>query len=67
MEDPQMLVLSRKARQSIVINGEITVTILSIRGDVIRLGIEAPKEVPVHRSELFDRLEQSGVACTAAA
>ncbi len=62
-----MLVLSRKARQSIVINGEITVTILSIRGEVIRLGIEAPKEVPVHRSELFDRLEQSGVECTAAA
>lgn len=61
-----MLVLSRKARQSIVINGEITVTILSVRGDVIRLGIEAPKEVPVHRSELFDRIERPGMACTAA-
>lgn len=47
-----MLVLSRKKNESIVIDGNIVVTIVEIRGDKVRLGIEAPKEVPVHRSEV---------------
>ncbi len=47
-----MLVLSRKERQSIVIGGRIVVTVIEIRGSQIRLGIEAPKEVPVRREEL---------------
>jgi carbon storage regulator len=49
-----MLVLQRKKNESIVINDEITITIVEIRGDKVRLGIEAPKEVPVHRREVFD-------------
>lgn len=48
-----MLVLSRKRNESIVINDEITVVIAEIRGDKVRLGIMAPKTVPVHRSEVW--------------
>ena len=48
-----MLVLSRKRGESIVIDGDITVTVIATKDNVVRLGIEAPKEIPVHRSELF--------------
>lgn len=51
-----MLVLSRKKDESIVINNDITVTVVEIRGDKVRLGIVAPKEVPVHRQEVFERI-----------
>ena len=57
-----MLVLSRKKNESIVINNDITVVVVEIRGDKVRLGVEAPKEVPVHRrevSEAINRSEQS--------
>ncbi len=47
-----MLVLARKPDESIVIDGRITVTILRVQGDKVRLGIEAPKDVGVRRSEL---------------
>jgi carbon storage regulator len=47
-----MLVLSRKKDESIVIDQRITITILEVRGDKIRLGIDAPKEIPILREEL---------------
>jgi carbon storage regulator len=47
-----MLVLSRKKNESIVIGGIVTLTVIEIRGDKIRLGIDAPKEVSVHRAEV---------------
>lgn len=47
-----MLVLSRKKNESIVVDTSIVITIVEIRGDKVRLGIEAPREVPIHRSEL---------------
>lgn len=53
-----MLVLSRKENESIVIRDDITVTIVEIRGDKVRLGIVAPKEVPVHRLEVQQLVEQ---------
>lgn len=59
-----MLVLSRKKNESIVINNDITIVVVEIRGDKVRLGIEAPKEVPVHRREVYDaikREEQAGM------
>lgn len=51
-----MLVLSRKPGESLVIGSNITVTILAATGDRVRIGIEAPKEVPVHRLEVRDRI-----------
>lgn len=51
-----MLVLSRKKNESIVINNDITVTVVEIHGDKVRLGIVAPKEVPVHRQEVFEAI-----------
>jgi carbon storage regulator len=51
-----MLVLSRKKNESIVINSDITVTVVEIRGDKVRLGIAAPKEIPVHRQEVYDAI-----------
>jgi carbon storage regulator len=47
-----MLVLSRKKNESIIIDENIVITIVEIRGDKVRLGIEAPKEIPIHRSEV---------------
>jgi carbon storage regulator len=47
-----MLVLTRKEGERIVIDGQIVVTVLQVRGNQIRLGIEAPKDVPIRRSEL---------------
>jgi carbon storage regulator len=54
-----MLVLSRKAGEAIVINDDVIVTIVEIRGDKVRLGVEAPKETPVHRREVFDAIRRS--------
>ncbi len=54
-----MLVLSRKKNESVVINDDITVVIVDIHGDRVRLGIEAPKDVPVHRKEVYDAICQS--------
>jgi carbon storage regulator len=51
-----MLVLSRKKNESIVIDNNIVVTIVEIRGDKVRLGIVAPKDVPVHRQEVYDAI-----------
>lgn len=57
-----MLVLSRKKNESIVINDDITIVVVEIRGDKVRLGVEAPKEVPVHRREVFDAIHRGEVA-----
>ncbi len=54
-----MLVLSRKKNESIVINDNITIVVVEIRGDKVRLGVEAPKEVPVHRHEVFEAIRRN--------
>ncbi len=54
-----MLVLSRKKNESIVINDDITIVVVEIRGDKVRLGVEAPKEVPVHRKEVYDAIKRA--------
>lgn len=51
-----MLVLSRKKNESIVINNDVVITVIEIRGDKVRLGIAAPKDVPVHREEVFEAI-----------
>lgn len=52
-----MLVLSRKVDEQVVIEGGISVTIVEIRGDKVRLGIDAPKDVEVHRKEVWDAIK----------
>lgn len=54
-----MLVLSRKKDESIAIGHEIKVTVVDIRGDKVRLGIEAPRDIPVHRQEVEDAINES--------
>lgn len=54
-----MLVLSRKKNESIVINNDITIVVVEIRGDKVRLGVEAPKEVPVHRREVYEAIHRN--------
>ncbi|MDC0274366.1 MAG: carbon storage regulator CsrA [Planctomycetaceae bacterium] len=51
-----MLVLSRKKNERIVIGENIVITVVEVRGDRVRLGIEAPQEVPIHRSEVHEAI-----------
>ncbi len=53
-----MLVLSRHRDESIIINDDIVVTIVDIRGDKVRLGIQAPSNIPVHRQEIYDAIQR---------
>ncbi|MGL6096834.1 MAG: carbon storage regulator CsrA [Fimbriiglobus sp.] len=62
-----MLVLSRKKNESIVLNNDIILTVIEIRGDKVRLGIVAPKDVPVHRDEVYEAIhgKKPGIAAAA--
>ncbi len=51
-----MLVLARKVGQSIVVNDNVEILVIEVRGDQVRLGIEAPKSIPVHRKELLEQI-----------
>lgn len=53
-----MLVLSRKKNESIVINDDIVIVVVEIRGDKVRLGVEAPREVSVHRNEVYEAIKR---------
>ena len=54
-----MLVLSRRPGESVVLGDDVTITILEVRGDVVRVGIDAPRSLAVHRAELLVQLEES--------
>lgn len=56
-----MLVLSRQRDESIIIGDNIVVTIVDIRGDKVRLGIQAPTEIPVHRREVFEAIQRENL------
>jgi carbon storage regulator len=60
-----MLVLTRRANQSIVIGHDIVVTILDVHRDQVRIGIDAPREVDVHRQEVFEALERANIEAAA--
>lgn len=55
-----MLVLSRKKKERIQIGSNIFITIVDVRGDRVRIGIDAPRDVPVHREEVSDAIERAG-------
>lgn len=61
-----MLVLSRKRGEAIIIGNGVTVTVLAVQGDKVKIGIAAPAEMPVHRQEIHDRLESGSPVLTQA-
>jgi len=54
-----MLVLSRKLDEEIVIGDDIVIMVLEIRGDKVRLGIQAPADVPIHRQEVYEKIQRA--------
>ncbi|MCP3690844.1 MAG: carbon storage regulator CsrA [Planctomycetaceae bacterium] len=59
-----MLVLSRHRDESIMIGDNIVITIVDIRGDKVRLGIDAPQSIPVHRQEVYDAIQRENSQAT---
>lgn len=57
-----MLILTRRCRESVMIGDDIKFTILSVRGNQVRVGVDAPKEIAVHREEIYDRIQQEAAA-----
>jgi len=53
-----MLVLSRQRDESIIIGDNVVITVVDVRGDKVRLGIEAPREIPVHRREVYEAIQR---------
>ncbi len=54
-----MLILSRKTGESIVIDGRIRIKVVRVEGDVVKVGIEAPSDLPVHRQEVYDEIQRN--------
>jgi carbon storage regulator len=52
-----MLILTRKANETLTVGNDVTVTILGIKGNQVRIGVNAPKEVAVHREEVYNRIK----------
>ncbi|MGN1147130.1 MAG: carbon storage regulator CsrA [Lachnospiraceae bacterium] len=59
-----MLALSRKKNEAIIINNNIEITVLEVKGDQVKIGITAPKEVPVYRKEVYVQIQESNKAAT---
>jgi carbon storage regulator len=53
-----MLILTRRVGETVMIGDEVTVTVLGVKGSQVRIGVNAPKSVPVHREEIFERIKR---------
>ena len=59
-----MLTLSRKKNESLIVNNNIEVTILDIKGDQVKIGISAPKEIPIYRKEIYMQIQDANTNAT---
>ncbi len=55
-----MLILTRRVGETLVIGDQVTITVLGVKGNQVRVGINAPKDIPVHREEIYQRIQRDG-------
>ena len=67
MENNVMLILTRRAGETVMIGSDVTITVLGVKGNQVRIGINAPKDVAVHREEIYERIQNEKAAGSGAA